>query len=108
MSSEISDTIDEVTKEKEDMLREELADSLDQGTSHSVIVVWFNEMIGRDEQTRRVVGVPYEISDGNLVIGMYAKDVASPPPRDYEERKMRIPIKMIVTWDKMTRVTDYL
>jgi len=45
--------------------------------------------------------VPYDISNGNLVIGPYFKHLDS-MPRDYHKRKMSIPIKMILTHSRVS------
>ena len=96
MSSEISDAVAGITKAKAEQLREEFADTLGEGATYCGISIVYNEDIRGQEQTRQVFGVPYGISDGNLIIGPYEKDVGFPVPEDYHQRKMSILIAMII------------
>ncbi|MEK6820624.1 MAG: hypothetical protein AABX71_02840 [Nanoarchaeota archaeon] len=101
MSPEISDVVAEVTKAKEARLREEFDDTLGKGVSCCGISVLYNECVRGQEETRAVVGVPYEISYGNLILGPYLKDIASSVPEDYHQRKMSIPIRMIISFNRL-------
>ena len=79
--------------EIERRLRAGFDDTLDRANSKAAIFVSFTE----GEVRRFVVGIPYTIADGKLVVGPYAKDPLSPIPKDYERRKIPIDLVSIIS-----------
>jgi len=62
------------------------------GTSRLALLVQYHD----NGQTRGMIGFPYEVDKGAIEIGPYAKNTFSSIPKDYHERKKKIPINDII------------
>ncbi|MEN9625825.1 MAG: hypothetical protein RL557_153 [archaeon] len=78
-------------------LREAFSDTLDQGVSRAGIVVLYKD----DSTIRAEIGIPYTISAGNLVMGPHLKNMHTSPPKDYDSRKVLIPIDSIGSFQRI-------
>ena len=90
-------TIKSEVQVTEEELRELFADTLERGVSRSIILISYQQ----GNQVRTEVGVPYSLSGRNLEMGPYLKDIVSSPPRDYSERKKKIPVSNILRFTRI-------
>ena len=87
----------------EEELRETFADTLGKETSFSGIIIIYKE----NKESRIEIGVPYSITNNNLEIGPYFKDISTFTPNDYNKRKKQIPICSIIKY-KRIKLSDII
>lgn len=74
-------------------MRSDFADTLDEKTEHAGgIIIALNNSY--------VLGVPYYISERNLVIGPYSPQKGLAPLKDFNKRKISIPLDDILAYQR--------